>query len=108
MMKTLLKALSIALLLVTFSSYASPLSDFKAQGIVGEKNDGYVGLVKQDSAAAKIVLEINEKRRKRYQQLAQQNNVPLASIAKLAAEKAQEKTKAGQYIQNAAGTWVKK
>jgi uncharacterized protein YdbL (DUF1318 family) len=107
-MKILLKTLSIALLLVSFSSVASPLSDLKAQGIIGEKNDGYVGLVKQDSAAAKLVAEVNEKRRQRYQQLAQQNNVPLASIAKLAADKAKEKTKAGQYIQSSAGKWVKK
>ena len=107
-MKTLLKTLSIALLLISFSGFASPLSDFKEKGIIGEQNDGYIGLVKQDSAAAKLVTEINAKRRQKYQQLAQQNQVPLASIAKLAADKAKQKTKPGQYVQNAAGDWVKK
>jgi uncharacterized protein YdbL (DUF1318 family) len=107
-MKILLKTLSIALFLIAFGSSASPLSDLKAKGVVGEQNDGYVGLVKQDSTAAKLIAEVNEKRRQRYQQLAKQNSVPLASIAKLAAEKAKEKTKAGQYIQNAAGKWIKK
>lgn len=108
-MKSLFKPLLI-LFLLTFNAaaFAMNLDEAKAKGLVGEQLDGYLGLVVENSEARQVVEEINAKRKLVYQKLAQQNGVSLDVVAKLAAEKAAEKTQSGHYIQNMDGEWVKK
>jgi len=92
------------------AAFAASLQEAKADGLVGEQRDGYVGLVDASAPAdvVAIVRDVNNQRRQRYQQIAQQNGISLEQVAALAYERAVEATQAGHFIQNASGSWVKK
>lgn len=84
----------------------------KAQGIVGEQSDGFLGFVNAGAATPDIraaVSEINAGRRQLYSQAAAQNGVsPAAAGASAFRSVVQGRLKAGEYYQNAGGAWVKK
>ncbi|BDX08154.1 YdbL family protein [Planctobacterium marinum] len=108
-MKHFLKPLLLLCLLAfNTAAFAISLDKAKAQGLVGEQLDGYLGLVVQNSEALKLIEDVNGKRKALYQKLAEKNGVSLEVVAKLAAEKAAEKTQSGHFIQNMEGEWVKK
>jgi uncharacterized protein len=109
--KAIIALLSTAL---SFSAFAlnldqaiDSLSQAKAQGIVGEQADGYLGVVKNEGNASEIAQLINQARKKQYQKVSAESNVPLIEVEKKAGSKAQEKTPAGQYIKRQ-GQWLKK
>jgi uncharacterized protein YdbL (DUF1318 family) len=91
-------------------SWAISLQDAKAQGLVGEQPNGYLGLVKADaSAEVKAMMnDINAKRKQAYQSIAQRNNTALSVVETLAGKKAIERTPPGQYVKLPSGQWVKK
>ena len=82
------------------SSFAVDLSTAKAQGLVGEQPDGYLGLVKPDAGGdvKAMMNDINSARKNEYQAIAKRNNTDLNVIEKLAGKKAIEKTPAGQFV----------
>jgi uncharacterized protein len=83
----------------------------KAQGIVGEQNDGYLGFVTGggDAAVRAAVAEINAGRSQLYAQAAAKNGVtPAAAGASAFTTVVQTRLKPGEYYQNASGAWVKK
>jgi uncharacterized protein YdbL (DUF1318 family) len=83
----------------------------KAQGIVGEQNDGLLGFVKPSSDAAlnAAVAEINAGRRQLYAQAAAKNGVSAAAAGASAFNTVvQTRLKPGEYYQNASGAWVRK
>lgn len=92
------------------AAYAATLQEAKDQGLVGEQRDGYVGLVVANAPAdiAALVRDVNNQRRQRYQQIAQQNGISVEQVAAVAYERAVEATKSGHFIQNASGAWVRK
>ncbi|WP_088328328.1 YdbL family protein [Lacimicrobium sp. SS2-24] len=106
-MKTLQRILLLPLLLLAFHAVAIELDDAKAQGLVGERVDGYLGIIKEAEGVSELVDDINGKRKSKYQQLAKQNNLELAQVEALAGKKAIEKTQAGHYVL-LDGEWVKK
>ena len=86
------------------------LGDTKQQGVLGERPDGYLGLVKP-SAPAKTVefmKDINRKRRDVYKNIAKKNGTTLSSVESLAGKKAIQKTPSGQFIMQPNGTWTTK
>lgn len=82
----------------------------KAQGIVGERNDGYLGFVKPSSDAAlkAAVDEINAGRRDVFAQAAAKNGVSIEAAGVSAFTAILAKLPAGQYYQDGSGNWVKK
>ncbi|WP_416307851.1 YdbL family protein [Neptunicella sp. SCSIO 80796] len=99
----------IACITLLFSafSFALDLDKAKEQGLVGEKDTGYLGAVVNKPEVLELVAEINAKRRDVYIDLAKKNNIKLSEVEILAAKKAYQKTVSGQYLwQN--GEWVKK
>lgn len=108
-MKTLFKPV-LFLFLLSFNAvaFAITLDEAKAKGFVGEQLDGYLGLVVKNKDSETLIADVNAKRKQLYQKLADKNGVSVEVVAKLAAEKAAEKTQAGHYIQNMEGEWVKK
>ena len=111
MKKAISKTLLLAcMLLLVPMSFALTLQDAKNDGLVGEQRSGYIGLVVESAPAEIVALarDVNNQRRELYQQIATQNNLTVEQVAALAFEKAVEATLAGQYLQNAAGDWVKK
>ncbi len=102
-------ALLTAALLVSLSSWALDLDGAKQMGLIGEQTNGYLGLVASgNSEAAALVVEINQQRKAKYQEIAAKQNTPLANIEKIAGDKLTQKAAAaGQYYQNASGSWYK-
>ena len=87
---------------------ALTLEEAKTKGIVGEKSNGYLGVVAEGHAGGQaLVSEINQKRRQAYQEIAIREKANLKSVETLAGEKAIEKTKPGNFIEGPGG-WIKK
>jgi|SRR5688572_12779377 len=89
---------------------AISLNEAKAQGLVGERVDGFVGVVVADPPAdvRQLVEQVNRQRREKYNEVAQQRGVPLDAVAKITGEKQMERTPAGQYVAGADGQWRRK
>lgn len=110
MLQRLLQTAIVLLALVATSAHADALDDAKASGLIGERQDGYIGLVQQDTPASVVALiaEVNAARKQRYEQIAKQNNIPLPDVAKLAYARAVENTLSGNFFESAPGRWVRK
>jgi uncharacterized protein YdbL (DUF1318 family) len=95
--------------------FAIGLDEAKNKGLVGEKDNGYLGLVviekntQNDTRkeAQILVDDINEKRKAVYIELAAKNGITLQQLEKLAAAKAYEKTSSGHFLWMN-GLWTKK
>lgn len=108
-MKQLLALIFLTLLTCT-SVWALDIKQAKSQGLVGERNDGYLGyVVKPPSDAAKtLVKEVNNKRKAKFNATAKKNNLKSEQVANRFYQRAVGKTAGGHYYQNAAGDWIKK
>ena len=101
-------AMATVACLMAVSAFALDLDMAKAQGLVGEKRDGYLGAVKVGGEVDALVADINTKRRAEYERIAAGNGQPITTVEKLAASKAFQMTQPGHYIMDAGGAWVKK
>jgi uncharacterized protein len=104
---SLLLAISLPLMAMDLQQAMSNLSSAKAQGLVGEQADGYLGVVVASPETAETVKLINEARHAQYLRLAKDNNLALPDVEAMAGQKAIEKTQIGQYIQ-VNKKWAKK
>ena len=95
---------------LTGDAHAGRLDDAKAAGYVGEKPDGYLGIVDASAPAkAKTLIDkVNAKRRDKYQGIADDRGTTLEAVEKLVGEKLIKRAKPGEYIMNASGKWVQK
>ncbi|HXV68448.1 MAG TPA: YdbL family protein [Nitrospira sp.] len=101
-------AVMIGCLVVGQPLFALSLDDAKSHGLVGEKADGYLGLVAAgNSEAQALVKEINQKRRQAYEEIARRNGTNVSAVEALAGEKAVQNTKPGNFVEGPGG-WVKK
>ena len=82
----------------------------KSQGLVGEKQNGYLGAISATPSAdvRQLIADINDKRRERYLSISKSNGTALAVVEKLAAQQAIAKTDAGNYVEVTPGKWNKK
>lgn len=103
----MLMLLSQPLLAMDLQQAMSILPTAKAQGLVGEQPDGYLGVVKAEGETAVLVQLINTARRNEYQKLAAANGLQLADVEMMAGQKAFNKTQSGHYVLRD-GQWVKK
>ena len=71
------RLLAAVLLIGAAAAWSADLSELKAEGLVGERADGYLGIVPaQVSAEVKaVVADVNRKRRTRYEQIAAENGI---------------------------------
>ena len=100
---------SLVFVLLLTPAFSAELQGAKADGMVGEQLNGYLGVVNSaanDDVRA-LVKDVNAKRKEKYQSIAKQNGTSLETVELLAGKKAIEKTQAGNYIQTATG-WKKK
>jgi uncharacterized protein YdbL (DUF1318 family) len=103
----LLLLLSQPLLAMDLQQAMTVLPAAKAQGLVGEQPDGYLGVVKAGGDTAAVVQLINNARRNEYQKLATANGIQLADVEVMAGQKALDKTQSGHFVLRD-GQWVKK
>lgn len=107
------KVLGFGLLLMLLgvnSVIAATLDEAKAAGQIGEKQDGYIGLVQASVPAdvAALVESVNAQRRARYEEIAKENGIAVEDVAKLAFTRALENTRPGNFVEASPGQWVKK
>ncbi len=111
-MNKLTQALATLLLLFALAptALAVTLQEAKDQGLIGEQTAGYIGLVVASAPAdvRALIQDVNNQRRERYQQIAQQNGISVEQVAGLAYERAVAATQAGHFIQNSGGSWQQK
>jgi hypothetical protein len=89
--------------------YAVDLDQAKREGLVGETMEGYVDVVDTSAPAEVKVLveETNAKRRAEYQRIARQNGLEIEQVEALAAKKAIDKTRLGDWVR-VNGSWRQK
>ena len=103
--------LALALLAVPSGlALADQLGDAKKAGSVGERPDGYLGVVDNNAGpeVKALVKEINEKRREKYGAIAKKRGTSVKAVAALAGEKWIKKTPPGQYVMTSSGKWKQK
>lgn len=107
-MKNMKKILLTALTLCSTMAFALDLDGAKSQGLVGERPDGYLGLVHGgDADAAALVKDINYKRRQVYADIAAKRGTSIEAVEATAGAKAIEKTEPGNFILKG-DHWVRK
>jgi len=109
-MKKLLKACLLSLVLLAGATFAADLTTAKQQGLVGEQNNGYLGLVRADAPAdvKALVADVNAQRKNQFVQIAAKNGIAESEAARIFAREAEARTAPGNFIQNPSGAWVKK
>jgi uncharacterized protein YdbL (DUF1318 family) len=81
----------------------------KAQGLVGERQDGMLGIVSSATPdVTSLVDTVNAERLAKYEAIAAKNGTELDQVKSLAGQKLIQGAAAGEYIQNASGGWQKK
>lgn len=98
---------SAAAMAMDLQEAMSALGNAKEQGYVGEKQNGYLGVVEERGNASEIVDLINDARRDEYTRIAEQNDIAVADVEALAGKRAIERTSPGHYIQ-IDGEWMRK
>lgn len=89
-------------------AFAIDLQSARSSGIVGEKNDGYVAVLKASSEADALAAEVNARRKAEYTRISKENGQPVDVVAKVAAEAIINKLSAGSSYQATDGSWKKK
>ncbi|MCW8876863.1 MAG: YdbL family protein [Kangiellaceae bacterium] len=93
----------------SFTVAASELTEPKAKGIIGERFDGYLGIVNSAPANIKaLVKSVNAKRKARYKQIAKKRQQPLSKVELIAGAAAIKKTKKGNFIFLKGKGWSRK
>ena len=89
---------------------AGPLEDAKAAGLVGERIDGYLGVVESGAPAdvKRLIDQVNAERATKYAEIAKKQGVPVKAVAQIAGEKLIGRAGSGEYVMGADGQWRRK
>jgi hypothetical protein len=88
---------------------AASLDEAKAAGYLGERPDGYVGLVRDDVPdwARQLANQINMQRRQTYAEVAQRTpGTTVREVGIIAGGKLVERAPAGHFVMNEQAQWV--
>ena len=110
-----LVSLIAAFFLIAAPAYAQSASEIvetaKIEGVVGERPDGYLGIIPAsvEQSVIDAVDEINIKRRAVYTRLAREEGVTVEIVARLTAEELiQDRLEPGEFYMTEDGSWVQK
>jgi uncharacterized protein YdbL (DUF1318 family) len=89
---------------------AGPLDGPKAAGQIGERWDGYLGLVDSNAPASvrQLVERTNREREARYAEIAARRGVATADVAAIAGAKLVNEAPPGQFVMGPDGRWVRR
>jgi len=108
----LVKRISIVLAMLAMSVAAfaqGDLASAKAEGLIGERPDGLVGVVSNPTPELEaIVADVNAERMNEYRQIAEETDAPLEAVQARAGRQIIERLPSGQYFMDAAGRWRRK
>ena len=91
--------------LMVFPAFALDLHQARDAGILGEKNNGYVAVLKKTPEAEALAKDVNKKRAQEYERISKQNGQPIKVISNLAAQQIVEGINTGNKYQDADGNW---
>ena len=91
----------------TSPARALSLNDAKAQGLLGEQPNGYLGVVPGNANAqvSALIQKINKKRRAAYQSVANSNGTTVKSVEDVAGIKLLERVQSGQWFMDSQSKW---
>ncbi len=103
-------ALICALLLIAVPAFAMTLDQAKNAGLVGERNDGYLGFVGAafDPALSELVADINKKRLQKFTEVSAESGASLEQVHIRFYHRAVEMTAPGNYYMDQDGNWKRK
>ena len=106
---------AITLLLFLFGGLAPaeaatrPLDPPRAQGIVGERYDGFAVLrTKAPSAIKALVTQTNNQRRAVYRKRAKATKTSIEAVGQIYAKEIMKNAPRGTWFQNKSGKWIQK
>ena len=95
-------------LLAVSPAFGISVEEAKTKGLVGERPNGYLGVVNPAAPEAQALAnEVNEKRRQAYENIAKRNRTQLNAVEALAGEKAIQNTRPGYFVEGPGG-WTRK
>jgi len=103
-------AVGLVLAVATPILAGSALDEARDAGIVGERRDGYLGLVVASPTPEQraFVEEINRKRREAYARIAERNGTKVEDVARLSAADLIAEAAPGHYVEGPDGAWIRK
>lgn len=88
---------------------ASKLDQYRADGVIAERYDGYVEVRGSGPGdAASLVRQVNDERRAIYEKRAREQNVPVSAVGTLFAKKIVESAPRGTYFRLQNGQYQRK
>ncbi len=88
---------------------AGPVGDAKAAGQIGERPDGYLGVVgSAPGSVVNLVRSINRQRRDQYRSIASQNGTSLGAVETIMGQRLIGEAPRGTYVMDGGGNWVRK
>ncbi len=94
--------------LLAVPAWALELHDARAQGLIGERADGYVEGLSNAGGVSELVTDVNSKRKTEYARIAKEKNQPVDVVAKLAAQQIISGLEAGASYKDDNGAWKKR
>ncbi|MER2520717.1 MAG: YdbL family protein [Bdellovibrionales bacterium] len=104
----LLTLLALMGIIAAFPAFALDLHDARAQGLVGERLDGYVAALRDTAEVKALVADVNGKRKQEYARISKEKGQPVDVVAKLAAEEIVNNLAPGSSFQGPDGSWKKR
>jgi len=101
---------SALILLSVNSAFGLSLEEGKKNGIIGETASGYLEAVEgeADEEAEKLVEDVNSKRRKAYQKIAEKHGSPIEAVEQIGGREAIDHAPPGTYVKTPAKSWRRK
>ncbi|MDP3937304.1 MAG: YdbL family protein [Deltaproteobacteria bacterium] len=92
------------------AAQANVIDTAKAANQIGERYDGYLGVVDPKASEDIRVLthETNVKRRAKYEEIARTNGISTGQVGRIAGAKLLEQAATGQHVMPREGEWVVK
>ncbi|MCG6892080.1 MAG: YdbL family protein [Desulfobacteraceae bacterium] len=84
------------------------IDQLKAQGIVGENNQGYLEFVGNQRVQPEVVEAENQDRRQVYSAIAKKQGTTSEVVGRHRAAQIANRSKSGVYLQDANGKWYRK
>ncbi|MEL6568540.1 MAG: YdbL family protein [Pseudomonadota bacterium] len=104
-------AFALATLSQPAEAQGAEINAAKSAGVVGERIDGYLGIVDNgavDASLRRRINEINARRRAAYDEIAADAGATVAQVARVTGEKQVERVTPGQFYMDESGRWVRK
>ena len=84
------------------------ITALKAEGVVGENNKGYLGVIGANQVKKDVINAENSDRKQVYTAIAKQQGTSVDLVGKRRAKQIAKKAKPGQWIQDQSNKWYQK